>query len=332
MQTLVIGDIHGCYIELLALLEKAGLSDGDSIIAVGDIVDRGPETPQVLDFFQQTPNARTLMGNHERKHVRAARHEVKLSISQQISRQQFGETYADAVAWMSTLPLYIELAEAVIVHGNLEPGIPLAEQNPSVVCGTMGGDKILREHYERPWYEYHTGDKPVIVGHNNYNGTDQPFVYNDKVFGLDTDCVHGKPLTGLLLPAFRIVSVPSRGNHWSQIRRTYQKPPVVIQESVISWSAQDDLSLMQLIEKVRQANDALLTLLQSTPDYYELTPRLQAKLYAARAEAGKGKFANLMQLARLNKLDLEMGRKILKDPKEVQRLLPMRISETKNDI
>ena len=65
MQTLVIGDIHGCYVELLALLEKAGLGDGDSIIAVGDIVDRGPETPQVLDFFQQMPNAYALMGNHD---------------------------------------------------------------------------------------------------------------------------------------------------------------------------------------------------------------------------------------------------------------------------
>jgi hypothetical protein len=332
MQTLVIGDIHGCYVELQALLEKAGLRNGDSIIAVGDIVDRGPETPQVLDFFQQTPNARVLMGNHERKHVRAAKHEVKLSISQQISRQQFGDDYSDAVAWMDTLPLYIELAEAVIVHGYLEPGLPLTQQNPSVVCGTMGGDKILRERYERPWYEYYTGDKPVIVGHNNYNGTDQPFVYNDKVFGLDTDCVHGKPLTGLLLPAFRFISVPSRGNLWAQVRRTYQRPHAVSQKPVFSWSTQDDLDLMRLIEKVRQANDTLLALLQSTPDFSELTPRLQAKLYAARAEAGKGKFANLMQLARLNKLDLEMGRKILKDPKEVQRLLPMMISETKNDI
>ena len=226
---------------------------------------------------------------------------------------------------MGTLPLYIELAEAVIVHGYLEPGIPLAEQNPSVVCGTMGGDKILRERYERPWYEYHTDDKPVIVGHNNYNGTDQPFVYNDKVFGLDTDCVHGKLLTGLLLPAFRFISVPSRGNMWAQVRRTYQRPHAVSQKPVFSWSAQDDLSLMQLIEKVRQANDALLALLQSTPGFSELTPRLQAKLYAARAEAGKGKFANLMQLARLNKLDLETGRKILKDPGEVQKLLITKI-------
>ncbi len=319
MQTLVIGDIHGCYVELQALLEKAGLSDDDPIISVGDFVDRGPETPQVLNFFQQTPNTHALMGNHERKHVRAARHEVKLSISQQISRQQLGDAYADAVAWMGTLPLYIELAEAVIVHGYLEPGVPLSQQNPSVLCGTMGGDKILRERYDRPWYELYTGDKAVIVGHNNYTKTDQPFVYKDKVFGLDTDCVHGKSLTGLLLPAFRFVSVSCRGNLWADVRRTYQCPRANSQRPVFSWSERDDLALVRLIEKVSLANHDLLARLQSAPGFSELTPRVQAKLYAA--ETGKGKLANLMQLARLGKLDLNMGRKILKDPKEVQKLL-----------
>lgn len=330
MQTLVIGDIHSCYIELQALLEKAGLNDGDSILAVGDIIDRGPETPQVLEFFQQAPNARVLMGNHERKHVRAARHEVKLSISQQISRQQLGSAYTEAVTWMGILPLFIELAEAVVVHGYLEPGIPLAQQNPSVVCGTMGGDKILRERYDRPWYEMYAGDKPVIVGHHNYTKTDQPFVYKDKVFGLDTDCVHGKPLTGLLLPAFRFVSVPSRGNLWAQVRRTYQRPRAISQRPVFSWSEQDDQALLILIEKVKQINKDLLTHLQSTPGFSELPPRAQAKLYAA--ETRKGKLANLLQLARLNKLDLEMGRKILKDPKEVHKLLPAIGDEIRNNI
>lgn len=330
MQTLVIGDIHGCYVELQALLEKAGLNEDDSILAVGDIVDRGPETAQVLNFFQQVPNVRALMGNHERKHVRSARHEVRLSISQQISRQQLGDDYADAVAWMGTLPLFIELEGAVVVHGYLEPGVPLSQQNPSVICGTMGGDKILRERYDRPWYELYAGEKPVIVGHNNYNRTDQPFIYQDKVFGLDTDCVHGKSLTGLLLPAFRFVSVPCRGNLWAEVRRTYQRPRVNSQRPVFSWSEQDDLALTGLIEKVSQVNRDLLARLQTAPGFSELTPRVQAKLYAA--ETGKGKLSNLMQLARLGKLDLEMGRKILKDPKEIQKLLPMVSGKTKNSI
>jgi serine/threonine protein phosphatase 1 len=104
MKTLVIGDIHGCHIELQALLDKAGLGDGDTLLAVGDIVDRGPETPQVLDFFRDTPRTLTLLGNHERKHVRAARGETQLSVSQRISQMQLADAYPGAVAWMSALP------------------------------------------------------------------------------------------------------------------------------------------------------------------------------------------------------------------------------------
>ena len=170
-KTLIIGDIHGCYIELQALLDKAGLGAGDAVIGIGDIVDRGPETPQVVDFFRTTTNARTIMGNHERKHMRAARHEVKLSISQQISQVQFGPAYPKALEWMSDLALTIELEQAILVHGYFEPGIPLEKQNPSVVCGTMSGDHILRQRYDRPWYELYDADKPVIVGHFNYTGT-----------------------------------------------------------------------------------------------------------------------------------------------------------------
>lgn len=318
MQTLVIGDIHGCYLELQALLEKAGLNDDDSILSVGDFVDRGPETPQVLAFFQSLPRARALMGNHERKHVRAARHEVKLSISQHVSRQQIGDGYAEAIQWMNTLPLFLELPEAIIVHGYLEPGLPLEQQNPSVICGTMGGDKILRERYECPWYEYEHGDKPVIVGHYNYTDSDQPFIYQDRIFGLDTDCVHGKVLTGLLLPSFRIISVPSRGDLWRQVRRTYNKP-VSAPKPVIFWSVQDEALLPELMEKASSANEILLARLQLEPGFRELTQRHQGKRYAETA--GSGVFASLMQLARLGKLDAEAARKIVKEPDIARKLL-----------
>lgn len=318
MQTLIIGDIHGCYFELQALLDKAGLFDGDSIISLGDFVDRGPDTPQVLDFFRRAPNAHALMGNHERKHVRWARGEVKLAISQHISRQQFRDEYKGAVAWMGGLPLFLELPDAILVHGYLEPGLPLAEQNPSVVCGTMGGDKILRERYERPWYEYEHGDKPVIVGHYNYTDSDQPFIYRDRIFGLDTDCVHGKTLTGLLLPSFRILSVSSRGNLWRQVRRTYNKP-VSPPKPVIPWTAQDELLLDELMEQARSANLTLLTRLQHEPDFRELTPRQQGKRYTENA--GAGMFASLMQLERLGRLDNESARKILKEPDAARKLL-----------
>src|SRR5687767_12871277 len=69
MRQLIIGDIHGCYHELLDLVERAGISSPDEMPAVGDINDRGPDSPAVLDFLQSVPNASSLLGNHERKHV-----------------------------------------------------------------------------------------------------------------------------------------------------------------------------------------------------------------------------------------------------------------------
>lgn len=274
MNTLVIGDIHGCFVELQALLDKAGLSSGDQIVAVGDIVDRGPETPEVLRFFQHTPRTRALMGNHERKHVRGSRGEIQLAVSQRISRVQLADAYPEAVHWMSSLPLLLDLPEAILVHGYLEPGIPLLEQKPSIVCGTMGGERILREHYDRPWYELYDGTRPVIVGHMNYTDSDQPFIYQDRIFGLDTSCVMGKALTGLLLPSFQILSVPSRGNLWEHVRKTYsiaRKPDTV--KAIEPWSEQDNAALAELIERAQAESEAILAKLRFTHRYSKLSPR-----------------------------------------------------------
>lgn len=316
MNTLVIGDIHGCFYELQALLDKAGLSSRDKIIAVGDIVDRGPETPEVIGFFQNTPHAHVLMGNHERKHVRGSRGEIQLAVSQLISQIQLAEAYPNAVTWMSSLPLFQDLPEAIIVHGYLEPGISLSEQNPSIICGTMGGERILRDHYEHPWYEMYVGDRAVIVGHLNYNDSDQAFIYQDKVFGLDTSCVMGKALTGLLLPSFQILSVPSRGNLWQDVRKTYQiakKKSAV--KAIEPWSEQDNTVLAELIETVETTKEAILAKLQFAPRYNKLKPRQQAIQYSKIV--GDGPQAVLMQMARLGKLDLESARKVVRKPARI---------------
>ena len=321
MQTLVIGDIHGCYDEFQALLDKAGLTESDAIISVGDCVDRGPETPAVLEFFQKTPNAFLVMGNHERKHVRAGRHEVKLAHSQKISRIQFGETYPDALVFMNTLPLYLDLPEALVVHGYFEPGLPLSQQRSTVLCGTMGGDKHLRTAYDHPWYELYDSEKPLLVGHHNYLGTDRPFVYRDRVFGLDTDCVTGQALTGLLLPSFRFISVPSRANHWVQVRQRYSaetrtSPKQTV--AVVAWG-DDEKSLLYLIGKVEEKANSIMMELRSEPGFDDLSVRKQAKLFSAKA--GNGAYAALLHLARLSQLNSATARKVLKSPEVLSALL-----------
>ena len=222
MKQLLIGDIHGCHVELLALLDKAALSDGDEVIALGDIVDRGPDTPKVLEFFRARSNARSLMGNHERKHIRSSRGEIKPALSQIISRAQLGDGYAGAVSFMATFPYFLELPEATLVHGYFEAGVALDQQNEMVLAGTLGGATLLQQRFgERPWYEFYDGAKPLVVGHHDYSGKRQPFVYRDKVFGIDTDCCRGGALTGLLLPEFKLISVRSPVNYWEQTKKRY---------------------------------------------------------------------------------------------------------------
>lgn len=321
MQTLVIGDIHGCFDELQALLDKAGLTRGDSIVSVGDCVDRGPDTPAVLRFFQETPSALLIMGNHERKHVRADRYEVKLARSQKISKIQFGETYSVALAFMSELPLHFDLPDALVVHGYFEPGLPLSQQRATVLCGTMGGDKHLRAQFDRPWYELYDGDKPLLVGHHNYSNTDQPFIYQDRVFGLDTDCVTGKALTGLLLPSFKIVSVPSRANYWAQVRRTYSETKTSLKPTiaVAIWTDDDEKSLLHLIGKIEEKAHSIMLELNSEPGFDDLSVRKQAKLFSAKV--GNGAYGALLHLARLSKLNSATARKVLKTPEVLSVLL-----------
>ena len=321
MQTLVIGDIHGCFDEFQSLLDKAGLTDEDVIVSVGDCVDRGPDTPAVLRFFQEKPNTRLIMGNHERKHVRADRHEVKLARSQKISRIQFGDMYPDALAFMSKLPLYLDLPDTLVVHGYFEPGLPLSQQRATVLCGTMGGDNYLHAHYDRPWYELYDGDKPLLVGHHNYSNTNQPFVYQDRVFGLDTDCVTGRALTGLLLPSFKIVSVPSQVNYWEQIQRAYPETKTSSSPAgkAMEWNTDDEERLLRLIDTVFQRANTILLELHSDPEFANLPARKQAKRFGAKV--GTGAFGALHHLARLNQLDIKSVRKVLKSPEMLSAIL-----------
>lgn len=217
---LVIGDIHGCWEELQDLLQAAGPGPNDRIIAVGDLLDRGPAAREVLDFFEQTPNAHSVQGNHERKHIGGHEGRLRYALSQRIVRHELGGDYLRFIALARRLPLYLDTPAARIVHAFFEPGVPVEQQREVVLCGTMTGEQYLLERYDRPWYELYEGP-PLIVGHRNYKGTGRPFVWKDRVYGIDTHCYAGRALTGLILPAFRFISVPSRRDYWSENQRRY---------------------------------------------------------------------------------------------------------------
>lgn len=78
MRTIVIGDIHGCYQELLKLLEKVKFNKNeDRLISLGDLMDRGKYSYEVFDFFRQLKNEKEdrcviIRGNHEQMMIDAA--------------------------------------------------------------------------------------------------------------------------------------------------------------------------------------------------------------------------------------------------------------------
>ncbi len=225
MKTLVVGDIHGCHAELLELVEKAGLAENDQLIALGDLVDRGPGSEAVLRYFMGHDRRRSLLGNHERKHLLAWKHEGPLSASQQMVKEELPEAfYVAAMIYFETLPLFIDLGEALLVHGCLEPNVALEKQQASILVGSMSGEKYLVDRYGEPWYQLYDGDRPVVAGHHDYSKTGTPLVIRDKVFLIDTGCCYGHRLTGLLLPEFKLISVKSRANYWGLARQGKNRP------------------------------------------------------------------------------------------------------------
>ncbi len=211
--TIIIGDIHGCYDELLDLLDQIGAVGDDLLISVGDIIDRGPKSMEVFDFFQSRKNSIVVMGNHERKHVNGI-----LGSAQQQSLHQFGKYYSRARDIMITFPYYYEDDDVIVVHAALNPGVVMVDQREEILCGTMGGQRLLKKLFGgKAWFEFYNGAKPVVFGHKVVGKS--AFVFQDKIFGIDTGACHGGWLTALLIPEFRLYSIKARCNYWSRARQ-----------------------------------------------------------------------------------------------------------------
>jgi hypothetical protein len=64
-RTIVVGDLHGCYDELVALLSDIRLGPNDRVVAVGDLVVKGPKNREILDLFIFDPRFSTVIGNQD---------------------------------------------------------------------------------------------------------------------------------------------------------------------------------------------------------------------------------------------------------------------------
>ncbi len=219
----IVGDIHGCFDELMALLDKIGPSADDTIISLGDMVDRGPKSPEVISFFAKNKNAQSLLGNHESKHVGFSLGllpEKYFGKNQRKTVKQFEDrkgrvdtmTYAEALAYFKTLPLFIELPEAIIVHAGLMYGIPLASQNRKILSGIgfQIENKLDKGTGLFHWCEaYPPNEKPVIFGHLGIGKAPWPLPQRNNLWPIDTGCASGGYLTAITLPDFAVFQIKS---------------------------------------------------------------------------------------------------------------------------
>ena len=217
-RTFVIGDIHGCYDELIRLTTLIGLKEDDLLISVGDIIDRGAKSKEVYHYFRNRPNSIVLAGNHERKHLNGV-----LSYAQEIVKLQFGDEYAAFLEWCAAIGYYYETEDAIIVHAAFEHDCALAEQREDVLSGSTAGDKYLEKKYgsSAEWVNKYQGPKPVIYGHHVTG--DQPEVRNNT-FGIDTGACHGGYLTAMELPGFIIHQVKAEKDYWKEEQANWQIP------------------------------------------------------------------------------------------------------------
>ena len=242
-RTFAIGDIHGETRHLFKLMSRLPKLDADdTIVFLGDYVDRGPASAQVVDFVRNLPEqteARivALRGNHEDAWLRvidrgwdefvsppgngclaAYRSFVGGAVPREDERPlpaeamivQSGDFFPEAVVkWFRERPYWYEDAHAIYVHAGL-PRAAAGFMHPSTVTDPIVLLWLRDDHFFRNYR-----GKLVVFGHtrteylppelSGYTPEDPTDLWaGENVVGIDTGCGNGGFLTALELPGMNV--------------------------------------------------------------------------------------------------------------------------------
>jgi hypothetical protein len=207
-RTIVIGDVHGCFFELMALLEEIRVRDTDRLIFVGDLIAKGPSSREVLEFIRQRRKCESVLGNHEHALLRLCSGDEGIEVDRTHLRAAaaLGDELGLYLERISQFPPYLDLGDYMVVHAGIRPGLPLEKQSlEDLTQLRMLDDARQGSGVGTPWYERYRGHKTVIFGHTVF---ETPLL-EEKAIGIDTGCVYGGSLTAVVLPERRLVSMPA---------------------------------------------------------------------------------------------------------------------------
>ncbi|SPE60200.1 Polynucleotide 3'-phosphatase [Verrucomicrobia bacterium] len=258
----IIGDVHGCYDELIVLLGMLGYSeqvggawrhsDGRKLVFLGDLVDRGPKSPWVVRLVMESVKAETALcvpGNHDIKFMRKIwGKDVQITHGLAESLAQF-ELYESGYRGFSRIAA--DFINKLVSHYVLDDGkLVVAHAGMKESMQGRGSGKVRdfalygettgeTDEFGLPvrynWAAEYRGPAMVVYGHTP---VPEPEWLN-RTINIDTGCVFGGRLTALRYPERELISVPSR-----QIYAQPAKPFLAAESKAPELSAQqqhDDL-------------------------------------------------------------------------------------------
>ncbi|PSN20651.1 serine/threonine protein phosphatase [filamentous cyanobacterium CCP5] len=176
MQVFAIGDIHGCATALDTLLTAIPFQPGDRIVALGDYINKGPDSRRVLDRLiglQRADQLVALRGNHEIKMLRAIDHQRPIvdgsTLVDFCTLASYG--HSGRVGSLADIPKahqdfiethchdWWEIEGFLFVHATVEPQKPLNDQSEQVLRWT-------KFNYPEP----HISGKVIVCGHTPQMG------------------------------------------------------------------------------------------------------------------------------------------------------------------
>lgn len=275
----IIGDIHGCADELEALLGSLGYAvewseregeravtitppSGRKAVFVGDLVDRGPRTPDVLRIAMQmveVGSAYAVMGNHDRKLMRwldgrkvQITHGLQQSIDQLAAESDAFKARAKTFLDSMRSHYWLDAGRLAVAHAGLKEEM-IGRGSGAVREFALFGDTTgeMDEYglpVRRDWAAEYRGATSVVYGH--VATADAEWVNNTVC--IDTGCVYGGKLSALRWPERELVSVPAARVYYEP-QRPLAPPP----EARSAQAAADDVLDMADVSGRRWIETAL---------------------------------------------------------------------------
>jgi protein phosphatase len=256
----IIGDVHGCFDELVELLRKLGYETGKSagawhhpegrkMVFVGDLVDRGPKVPQVLKLVMNavaSGAALCVPGNHDAKLMRKLRgrdvqitHGLAESLAQLANEpEDFRKCVAEFIDDLVS-HYVLDDGKLVVAHAGMKESMQGRGSGAVREFALFGETTGETDEFGLPvrynWAAEYRGAATVVYGHTP---VPEPEWLN-RTINIDTGCVFGGKLTALRYPEKELVSVPAK-----QTYAESRKPFLPLDDQAPTLSAQqqnDDL-------------------------------------------------------------------------------------------